>query len=279
MIVTGSAAGCSSSRTMIAAGMGGRAPMDQPAGVARARRDGRPGAGPRRNGGDRERRPSPRRGAGARAGHWPQRGATCSAAGRGSRTRFGPPLQRERCRRGDLEVTACVDTTADRQQRDGAVDRAPPAGRPDEHLGTRWVDGADAHAAARTRRTPPPAGRRCRRPARSARLTRAPAHDHEGPHDPDEKGAEDEVAQQLHPPGARVVGDQPPQADDQHACDHRRPRAGRPRPVAHGLGAGVVSRRPRITAADRSASASASTVRMRWARQATATAFTSSGTT
>ena len=190
----------------------------------------------------------------------------------------GPPLQPERCRRSDVESHRVVDTAAHRHQRDDAIDRAPAAGRSDERLRTRRVDGADPHTAAGL-------DAHLHRPTGESVTRRAlhgdpcPRRHHEGSDDTDDKGTEDEVAEHLHPPGARIVGHQPPQADDQRARHHRRPRSGRSRPAAHGRGAGVVSRSSRITAAECVASPSSSTVRMRCARQSTATAFTSSGTT
>ena len=259
------------------AGMGRRAPMHHPPGIARHVRAGAAGqahvgTGPIED----VARPlvrAPGHGLGPAAA-----GRHVERRGQGEPHALRPPLQRERCGRGDVEDDRVVDTAPHRQQRDDTVGPAPPAGRPDERLRTRWVDGADAHAAAGP-------DLHLQRQAGAAVTRRAPhadprpGHDHEGPDDPDEEGTEDEVAEELHPSGPCVVGDQPPQADDEHARDHRRPRAGRSRPAAHGLGAGVVSRSSRITAAAWPASASASTVRMRWARQATATAFTSSGTT
>ena len=276
--VTGSAAGCSSSRTImwpacaverqctirrVSPGTYGRAPRGRPlSDRGRSRTSPVPSSG--------------RRGTGCGR---PQRGATWSADGRGSRTRFVHHCNAN----GAAEATSSV-TASWTPRRTGSSVTTPsapprrPAG-PTNASGPGWVDGADAHAAAGPRPAPPAAGRRRRHPARSRTLTRARDTTTNGPDDPDEEGTEDEVAEELHPAGACVVGDQPPQADDEHARGHRRPRAGRSRPAAHGLGAGVVSRSSRITAADCPASASASTVRMRWARQATATAFTSSGTT
>ena len=228
--------------------VGRRAPMHEAPGVAghvRAGARGRPMSDRGRS------RTSPVPSSGRRGTGWarPQRGDTWSAEGRGSRTRFVHHCNANGAAEATSRVDRVVDTAPHRQQRDDAVGPAPPAGRPDERLGTGWVDGTDAHPAAGPdlhlhRRAGDAVTRR------AAHADPRPGHDHKGPDDPDEEGAEDEVAEDLHPPGPAVVGDQPPHADDQHARDHRRPRAGRPRPAAHGLGAGVVSRSSRITAAD-----------------------------
>ncbi len=102
---------------------------------------------------------------------------------------------------------------------------------------------------------------------------------HPGPENSDDERAEDDVSEGLHPAGAAIVRDQPPDAEDAHGDGYRRHGASRSRPAVHGLGAAVVSRIPRTTPTACPMLSSPSSMRMRWARQPTATAFTSSGTT
>ena len=194
-------------------GMGGRSPMDEAAGVAGHVRPDAPGqadVGP----GAIEDVTRPFVGAQGHRLRAATAGRHVQRRGQGELQTFGPPLQPEWGRRGDLEGDRLVDTAAQRHQRDDAIDRTPPAGRPDERLRTGWVDRSDPHAAAGL-------DAHLHRPAGDAVTRRAPhgdprpRGDHEGPHDPDEEGTEDEVAQHLHPARARIVGNQPPQADDQ----------------------------------------------------------------
>ena len=248
VIVTGSAAGCSSSRTIMwpawaverqctmrrgSPGTYGRAPRGRPMSErGRSRTSPAPSSG--------------RRGTG-----WarPQRGATWSAEGRGSRTRFVHHCNAN----GAAEATSRMTASWTPRRTGSSV--TMPSAAPRRPAGPTKASGPGG-STGRTRSAAAGPDLHLQRQAGAAVTRRAlhadpgPGHDHEGPDDPDEEGTEDEVAEELHPSGPCVVGDQPPQADDEHARGHRRPRAGRSRPVAHGLGAGVDSRSSRITAAD-----------------------------
>ena len=166
------------------------------------------------------------------------------------------------------------------QRDDPSCRRVSPAG-PDERLGAGRVNGAGRARGCVEHRTMQRDGTAGDAVGRSAATTDtvARATTRDGPTMPMQQGPEDEVAEDLHPARAAVVGDQPPQAEDQHGGDHRRPGAGRPRPAAHGLGVGVASSSSCHGRLAQPMPSSPSSMRIRWARQPTATAFTSSGAT
>ncbi len=190
----------------------------------------------------------------------------------------GPPLQRERRRRGDVDRHRAVHPVAPGHHGDPVGRGAASPGRADEDLGTGRFDRTDAEPGARPNvevHREPGAGVGGGAPHRDA----GAGDDRPRPDHADEERAEDHVPQELHPPRAAVVGDQPPQADDAESDGDRRHGPRGPRPEVHGRGAGVASRSWRTSAAACPMLSSPSTVRRRWARQLTATAFTSSGTT
>ena len=212
------------------AGVRRRAPVDEAAGVARHVRAGAPGQTLLGRAVARARRPSPRRGAGARAA--PDRnGATRGApTGGGACTRFVHHCSANGAAEAMSSVDRLVDATAGGHQRDGLVDRAPPAARPDERRrGPAARPGGPGRGGATSTQTGT-GSRRCRHPARCAWRPGPASPTTQGPDDPDEEGAEDEVAQHLDPAGARVVGDQPPQADDRARRRRSAPGAGRVAP-------------------------------------------------
>ena len=261
------------------AGVGGRPPVHQTAAVAR-----RVGAGARGQ---------------ARVGPWPighlagasssssRRSVRPSAArrdveldGSGSCTRRVHHCSANGAAEAMSSVTAVVHPAADGQQRDAIVDRGRcrPTG-PTKTSGPGGSTGTDAQPGAgldgMSTGSPAMASAGALRTSTRARVTTT-----HGPTIPMRSDAEDEVAEELHPPGAGVVRDQPPQRDDHRPRRRSAPRGG---PVAP---SGSRPRRwrrleelPDHCGRLRVVPSSPSTVRRRWARQATATAFTSSGTT
>ena len=163
--------------------------------------------------------------------------------------------------------------------------------RPDERLGARGLDRSDLQAGVRRRQQHD--GEPCGRVTRHLDdRDRGPGcHQSRGDQADGEYPGE-RVAHRLHPSGAAVVGDETPRQEDAGAADDRDHDANGPDESApagagadrahptgatgHGRGAGVVSSRPRTAATPCS---TPSSVRSRWARHATATAFTSSGVT
>ena len=151
------------------------------AGCRRARTGGRRGAGPRRTGAARGRRPVPSSGC--------SRGGCGPAAARRDveRRRAGGACTRRvhHCSaNGAADATSSVtESWTPRRtgtQHDGIVGRAPPARRARRTPRARAV----RTGRTRTRRRdvdpqPRPAGRRCRQPARCARLIARPRHHHE----------------------------------------------------------------------------------------------------
>ena len=204
------------------------------------------------------------------------RAARPGAAGQPSR----PPLQCERSRRRDVEVTdGCtprrVGTSADE-----LVGRAPVCPRGPTNMS--GPGGSTGRTRRRLLRIDP---QRDGKAGDAVCLVRCapepgPAHDDErAPRAPMSSAPKTRSPSTWTQPEPCVVGDQPPQGDDQHA-DDQRPRAGPGAPSGSRSGRWdrfekVSDHRGRLLGVP----ASASTVRMRWARHATATAFTSSGTT
>ena len=148
--VTGSAAGCSSSRTISSPGMGRRPPVDLAPGVARHVGAGAPGQthvgpGPIEGvTGPFVRAHGHAASTAAAAGRHVQRGRQGQRAPAASTiaARTVPP----RRRRGS---TASWTPRRTGTQRDDVVGRAAPAGRPDEASGPGRLDGADAQPGSR----------------------------------------------------------------------------------------------------------------------------------
>ena len=190
-----------------------------------------------------------------------------------------PPLHRERRGGGDVQGHRVVHPAPDGHHDHPVIDRPLLTSRSDEHLVARRVDRVEPAGASRRRRGSPPATRRRRRQECCGPRGGPAVTTSHGPSTPMHSAPNTRSPRSCTQPEPPLWATSHQMAMIMTATRIGATGPGRPRPTAHGLGDGVVSRIPRTSDADCPMLSSPSTVRRRCDRQATATAFTSSGTT